>query len=113
MWANLSRRKRAIGKCYRVKVAPSGICNDHFRPLAAVANTAGNIVFADRVVGESGKLGDQRQFRVLKAPDPDQAGQMRAIDIGNLDQAVAVQIGASQRCVRPMKGVAVISPLSS
>ena len=64
------------------------------------------------MIGKARDCGDFNEFTVFVTPDAQRFGKVRAVDIGDLDMSITIQIGgtdgASQRLRVPIWGVAAI-----
>ena len=76
---------------------PFQVGGDHLRAVAAIADAAADHCVADAVVGQARCSRHLGQPAGGKGPDPQDAREMRRLDIGDVEPAVAGQVGDADR----------------
>ena len=87
-----ARAELATFEPRRHDLPPLGICGDHLGALAAIADAAFDVIPADAVVRQPFRAGHFAEVAVFEPPYPQFFREVRAVDIGDFDFAVAVEI---------------------
>ena len=81
----------------RHELRPIGCCHNRLGPRATIAHPARDEGLPDTVVGKACDPRNLNQTVALLRHDHHLARQMRAVDIGNVGAAIAVEIADAQR----------------